>query len=92
MLLPAGYAAQVSGEEYGEEELDPEWMALLADLDARLQVGARRGAVAPGQLVVGSGARGSHQCVASDSLIGGPAASNAAEQLPPAAQLSHPML
>lgn len=31
---------QVSGEEYGEEELDPEWATLLADLDTRLQVGA----------------------------------------------------
>lgn len=31
---------QVSGEEYGEEELDPEWATLLAELDTRLQVGA----------------------------------------------------
>lgn len=30
----------MSGEEYGEEELDPEWATLLADLDTRLQVGA----------------------------------------------------
>lgn len=30
----------MSGEEYGEEELDPEWAALLADINARLQVGS----------------------------------------------------
>ncbi|KAI3423836.1 hypothetical protein D9Q98_009672 [Chlorella vulgaris] len=28
---------QVQDEEYGEEDLDPEWASLLADLDARLQ-------------------------------------------------------
>lgn len=30
---------QVQGEEYGDDELDPEWQALLSHLDERLQVG-----------------------------------------------------
>ena len=29
---------QVRGDEYGDDDLDPEWAGLLADLDARLQV------------------------------------------------------
>ncbi|PSC68678.1 hypothetical protein C2E20_7735 [Micractinium conductrix] len=33
---------QVQGEEYGDEELDPEWTTLLGDLDARLQASGRR--------------------------------------------------
>ena len=33
---------QVQGEEYGDDDLDPEWAGLLADLDARLQVRLRR--------------------------------------------------
>ncbi len=99
---------QVSGEEYGEEELDPEWMALLADLDARLQVGAGRGAAAAGQLLAGCGAQAAaagelhalqasgascrSQCERQQQQFSRQLADNAVEQLPPAAQLLPPPL